>query len=1455
MFGRRALLSLFALFVCTFAQAQTWQPQWSQYIDPVDQTAQRPYRIIPSADGGAYIIETTTAGAILSLSHTETSVLVKIDLQGRVQWQTRLGMAAQSMAEGKTGIFVAGACEGPVGFLCKLDFAGRVLWRKYGPFFSGGGFGYVPNSFHLDKDDNVFFMYPFRKYDANGKLLWTVTPTVGTSLVGPDNRVTRDFNIDSTGSLIFQGLGQDGNVYAIKINPDGSQAWAVTNLKGADFYDCAVSPDGSVYVSSGQTRGLADGGALVNSGEIDKYSPQGMLVWKKTTTCVVNIATDSLGNLYSNAVDSTSNDYMVTGGLSKIAPNGQIIWHVSLPASLSAPYLTGVDQQGFYLYWQFNENFVQRFDANGVSQWKTDFSQIGQANAYGGKLYVLKAIDLFQIRASLLDSSKNTIWQTPNLSTTVSQAGNMVGCTDENGVTFFWGLIDGPQSQHTNSRLAALDSDGNTLFIEKTPGNGTISEPVESMFPAKGGGAMVQSQSHLSKIDVAGNIVWQKTLDGPIASRTTDASGNVLGWIGTIAFKLSANGTLLWQTAPITGGTFSGGPSISSVDKDGNFIGATGGQQLVKVSPTGNVVWILNNTPRFNALVEDASGNIYATYPTTIVGDMLNKYDKDGNLLFSTQMVPGDGTIILTAKLLLDRQGNVVVVGTQVYDHNQLKRLGIDKLTAGGQMIWHDGIVLGIPQTAFIDSRNHILVEGASNSPTGFVDYFVADFTPDGALGRYDIYNSPLSLSDHPNGFGFDSHDNIYIFGVVIGPSFSGDFHLMKYGQPTEDDAAILSQSTNLVMAAGQSYPVTISVQNTGINTWTAAGGYKLDCLEPTTWGIASVSLANGESIAPGGSKVFNASVIAPTTPGTYPLQWRMEHSGTRFGGNSPMLNVSVIVQTNFAQFVSQSIPSGMIAGQSYPVNFKLKNIGQTTWTTGAGYKLQSQSPIDNTIWGTNRMHLVDGPVAPGAIGTFAETLIAPPLAGSYSIYWRGIQDTTGLPFGPTVGAQSIAVTAAPDAARFISRAGSSAINTGTDFYVQITMRNVGSNIWKSSTGYSLMTINPDGNTIWGSNNIAIPGVVAAVGPNAQVTFTRLLTAPITPGSYPMQWQMVHNGRKFGDATPLVNYNVYTGRDNAGFVSQTGVPLGIGVGATFNASFTMKNLGTEIWDGVGYSLASIGADFGVTSIPASSTTINNTCSFSAKFTAPSTPGTYVLQYRMQHLLIRFGQATQPVTITVGLDSAKYVSFTGSTSLFAGADFNPVFTMQNTGANTWTQAGGYALLSLNPQSNTLWAVNRLLVPSVATVAPGDSVGCTNRCMAPVTPGTYTMQWQMAKNGVVFGEKTALITIQVFLGPDDAQFFRQDNVPTTVVHGTTFNATVIMQNLGTSSWDSSYSLVPIGTSNFGIASIVATSTARSATDSFSRTFTAPSTPGVYRFQWRMMHAKQFGQASAPITITVT
>jgi RHS repeat-associated protein len=114
------------------------------------------------------------------------------------------------------------------------------------------------------------------------------------------------------------------------------------------------------------------------------------------------------------------------------------------------------------------------------------------------------------------------------------------------------------------------------------------------------------------------------------------------------------------------------------------------------------------------------------------------------------------------------------------------------------------------------------------------------------------------------------------------------------------DNAAFVSQSVPAQMSPGQAYSAMVTLQNTGVSTWTAAQGYRLGSANPegnTTWGASTFDLPF--DVPPGTTVTVPFNAIAPASAGTYNFQWRMLHGSSPFGAATP--NVAVNVATSGA--------------------------------------------------------------------------------------------------------------------------------------------------------------------------------------------------------------------------------------------------------------------------------------------------------------------------------------------------------------------------------------------------------------------------------------------------------------------------------------------------------------------------------------------------------------------------
>jgi RHS repeat-associated protein len=343
--------------------------------------------------------------------------------------------------------------------------------------------------------------------------------------------------------------------------------------------------------------------------------------------------------------------------------------------------------------------------------------------------------------------------------------------------------------------------------------------------------------------------------------------------------------------------------------------------------------------------------------------------------------------------------------------------------------------------------------------------------------------------------------------------------------------AKFISQSAPpSIVAPGQSYPVTVTLQNTGNTTWTTSNSYALASQNPqnnSSWGMSRVALPN--DVAPGANVTFSFNATAPAAMGTYNFQWQMVQDGGVGAFGDTTTNVSVKDGIDNAKFVSQSVPGIMAQGQTYAVSVTMQNTGNTTWKASSGYRLVSQNPAGNSTWGVSQA-LLPNDVAPGESVTFSFNVTSPAARGTYNFQWRMTHDGVAA-FGDT--SPNVAVGDGLDGATFVSQSVPTSMTPGQSYAVSVTMQNSGNTTWTSAEQIALASQNPQDNTNWGAARLQLPNDVA---PGASVTFSFNAVAPAAVGAYSFRWRMVRGAVGFGDASADAKVHVGTAPANVYFI-------------------------------------------------------------------------------------------------------------------------------------------------------------------------------------------------------------------------------------------------------------------------------------------------------------------------------
>lgn len=205
----------------------------------------------------------------------------------------------------------------------------------------------------------------------------------------------------------------------------------------------------------------------------------------------------------------------------------------------------------------------------------------------------------------------------------------------------------------------------------------------------------------------------------------------------------------------------------------------------------------------------------------------------------------------------------------------------------------------GIQNNAF-----YLLAEGGTNSTSGVTVTGIGRGAAESIFYRaltlklfpsasfMDVRNATLSAASDLYGAGSAPYNSTARawYAVGVGPD-------VPTGGGT-DGATFVSHSVPTSMTAGQSYNVSVTMNNSGSTTWTS-DVYKLGTQNPqdnTLWiGGNRVYLPAGVTVPPGSNYTFNFTVTAPSTPGYYNFQWQMVHEFVQwFGDFTPNVVVNV---------------------------------------------------------------------------------------------------------------------------------------------------------------------------------------------------------------------------------------------------------------------------------------------------------------------------------------------------------------------------------------------------------------------------------------------------------------------------------------------------------------------------------------------------------------------------------
>lgn len=317
-------------------------------------------------------------------------------------------------------------------------------------------------------------------------------------------------------------------------------------------------------------------------------------------------------------------------------------------------------------------------------------------------------------------------------------------------------------------------------------------------------------------------------------------------------------------------------------------------------------------------------------------------------------------------------------------------------------------------------------------------------------------------------------------------------------------------------MIKGNMYTAKVKVTNTGSATWTSTSGISLSLTSDThkNWDLASVDLNSGP-IKPGDSKIFVFPVAALINTGVYTLKFKIEKDGKQIGPDSLPTKVVVETRSNRVGFISQLMPDNMNAGQKYQIVVQFRNEGTHNWTRNSGYQLGLKSNVKQ--WNDFVVNLSSNDnIAPNTIATFRFDFYAPNKPGLYNVQWQMKHGSKWIGEPAPMQQVNVVESNSRSGAEFVyqhikglneSNGLFTVVERGEIIPVNVTFKNTSEENWTAGR-YSLNAQNPPNNMTWSVDRIDLKDN-EVIKPGQIKAFNFKIIAPLEPGIYQFQWQMV----------------------------------------------------------------------------------------------------------------------------------------------------------------------------------------------------------------------------------------------------------------------------------------------------------------------------------------------------------
>ncbi len=410
-------------------------------------------------------------------------------------------------------------------------------------------------------------------------------------------------------------------------------------------------------------------------------------------------------------------------------------------------------------------------------------------------------------------------------------------------------------------------------------------------------------------------------------------------------------------------------------------------------------------------------------------------------------------------------------------------------------------------------------------------------------------------------------------------------------------NSTYVSDSIPLSMVAGETYHATVNFTNTGTTSWTSAKGdmlamwgqtWNFDLNNNTSYsGMSAWSLPVGVTVLPGQTYTWNLTFI-PQWPVSTNIGFEVvEQSSGKWLGNYAGETINVDPSSPNSLYVNDSIPTSMIAGETYHATVNFTNTGNTPWNSSRGVVLTMwgqtwnfEMNSDTNLYSLPAWSIPAGvTIQPGQTYTWNLTF-TPQWPVNTNIGFQVVQENNWMSgsekwLGNYAGG-SINVDPSSPNSQYVNDSIPTSMIAGETYHATVNFTNTGNTPWNSSRGVVLamwgQTWNFEMNSDTNLYSLPAWSIPAGVTIQPGQTYTWNLTfTPQWPVTTNIGFQVVQeNNWMSGSEKWLGNYaggaiNVDPSSPNSQYVSDS-IPNAMIVGVTYKTKVNFTNTGNTPWN-------------------------------------------------------------------------------------------------------------------------------------------------------------------------------------------------------------------------------------------------------------------------------------------------